>query len=518
MFGNIQFGLITGKALGGGYLKSEANDYEHSAGYLIMYTDEEAMTKKAHCRPQEKINPIEIKYYVSERCSDMTVGNYEAGRWKKMLNQYYSATGNGVSKLGGESKGQKYVIKKLSDLFNHKSRDASILIYFGAANNEGAWMVPVGKSFEKIKPDEILDAWQNRKSKQKFLLIILDHNSSGKWVTKLNTRFKGDRTIAIQAATTGGQKAKRSKCGGFFSHNLFKLYYMDGTSLHTFDDQEPSFSGSVLYTKKYTNFYLSYNGWKTMDNLSKGSYKWTEAEKGNFWGLFAQGARNYWGNLEMKEAGKKKKVYKGEFKQGRIEGEGIMDYGDGKTIEGNFLNGKPHGFAIEQFKSGRYEGNYAEGLKHGKGIYYYNNGDEYNGQWKNDYPNGNGVLKLANGSVYEGKFKNGMSYGKGKITYYNGDIYEGDWVNDLKHGEGVYSFKNGDVYTGFYVKGKREGEGVIEYKNGSKYKGGWKNDQKHGEGMFWDKDGTMLNGEWKGDAIKQDINFYKKHGANPIKF
>jgi hypothetical protein len=63
-------------------------------------------------------------------------------------------------------------------------------------------------------------------------------------------------------------------------------------------------------------------------------------------------------------------------------------YGIGKEVfqidefyEGNYVNGKPHGFGIYHAKEILYEGDWSNGLKHGNGKWTNKNGDCYEGDW-----------------------------------------------------------------------------------------------------------------------------------------
>ena len=93
---------------------------------------------------------------------------------------------------------------------------------------------------------------------------------------------------------------------------------------------------------------------------------------------------------------------------------GIMINSDGSKYTGSFVNGKPHGQGVLEYRNGdKYEGSFAEGLSHGYGAYFWSNGD-----------------------VYEGEFSKGMKHGNGRIKYSEGEEYSGQFANDLPHGNG----------------------------------------------------------------------------------
>ena len=62
-------------------------------------------------------------------------------------------------------------------------------------------------------------------------------------------------------------------------------------------------------------------------------------------------------------------VFEGQFKNGKIEGEGIARYADGSKFKGTFKNGKRNGAAIEEDKDGkRFEGTYKDDVRDGKFV------------------------------------------------------------------------------------------------------------------------------------------------------
>ena len=93
-------------------------------------------------------------------------------------------------------------------------------------------------------------------------------------------------------------------------------------------------------------------------------------------------------------------VYKGQVKDGKPEGIGILIYKDGR----------------------KYEGNWKNGIWNGRGKYTFNDGFGYEGEWKNGVENGMGILTYLNGDKYEGEFKNGKML-NGKMYKKNGDIH-----------------------------------------------------------------------------------------------
>ena len=101
-------------------------------------------------------------------------------------------------------------------------------------------------------------------------------------------------------------------------------------------------------------------------------------------------------------------------------------FGDKETqsvYKGDVKDGKPNGLGILIYKDGRkYEGNWKNGIWNGKGKYSFKDGFGYEGEWKNGVENGIGTLTYPNGDKYEGEFKNGKML-NGKMYKKNGDVH-----------------------------------------------------------------------------------------------
>lgn len=150
------------------------------------------------------------------------------------------------------------------------------------------------------------------------------------------------------------------------------------------------------------------------------------------------------GTLYEGDAGfftEKKVLFNGEMKNGEFHGKGSYTSSDNKF---------------------KYTGDYENGKLCGEGIMNYcdDNGFtfSYEGNFKDDMKNGFGILKFLisydNGSVedkiiYEGNWKDNVYNGKGKHYFYNDDgkkigYIDGDW--DDKFVNGIIFELNGDVY------------------------------------------------------------------------
>ena len=115
----------------------------------------------------------------------------------------------------------------------------------------------------------------------------------------------------------------------------------------------------------------------------------------------------------------------------------------------------------KEFKNGDvYEGEYKDGKLHGQGKYTSSKGWVYEGQFTDGQITGKGKITYASGTVYEGDLIKGIRNGYGRVTYTDGLYYEGGWKDDERHGKSTYTKKLGEftlVHTGMWDMGKRTG-------------------------------------------------------------
>jgi hypothetical protein len=170
------------------------------------------------------------------------------------------------------------------------------------------------------------------------------------------------------------------------------------------------------------------------------------------------------------------------------------------TYVGEVLNGKPHGKGkftyLNKFSHQFFDGEFKDGFINGKGILKYRNGKICEGKWENGKMNGYGKITFITGGILEGIFVNGNLSGEGKrITVY-GDFYEGDFLNGQFHGFGTCKYSNGSVYQGEWQNGTQHGEGCFTSANGDTYTGQFERNRYHGQGVLI-KAGTRMAGTWQ---------------------
>ncbi|KAJ3142158.1 hypothetical protein HDU90_004431 [Geranomyces variabilis] len=222
-------------------------------------------------------------------------------------------------------------------------------------------------------------------------------------------------------------------------------------------------------------------------------------------------------------------VYEGEFKANRISGKGVYTWKNGCRYEGQVKNGLRHGhgaFSCEPITPARYEGEWREGKVWGEGKLTYgpaatNGGPHaYEGSWRNGVKHGHGVMRYASGNMYYGEWEGNVKQGKGVMLWVDrGEIYDGEWRDGKPCGVGTYTwtlartrphqYPMSNSYRGEWRNGKQHGTGVFQYAHGARYEGGFKDGMKHGVGSFISENGRQYVGEWKDDRPVGKLADYK---------
>ena len=196
-------------------------------------------------------------------------------------------------------------------------------------------------------------------------------------------------------------------------------------------------------------------------------------------GYFSDGKLNNYG----KYVDEKGVLFEGDFKDGIINGKGkIIKLKENKNksgsndiiykleYKGDIKNFKKEGEGEEICQDYIYKGEFHNNKKNGKGkIKYIQTGDEYEGDFLNDQITGTGRYIWSNKCEYEGGFLNGEMHGKGKYKWNDGNEYEGTYVNGVREGLGEFKWSNGNVFKGMFRHGKPSGKGLATY-NGDHFK------------------------------------------------
>ena len=197
-----------------------------------------------------------------------------------------------------------------------------------------------------------------------------------------------------------------------------------------------------------------------------------------------------------------KSVYKGMINaKGQREGFGKYYLSDGSIYKGFFRNNKMDGRGrIVNINGFIYEGEFKNGYSNGYGKYVALDGTTYKGTWLNDKQNGMGNEIYPDGSFYNGNFKDGKKNGNGKLIFKDKNIFEGNFINNDISGEGAFYWKDGRIYIGNWKEHKMNGYGIFIWPDKKKYYGNYINNLKEGFGCFYWNDGHKYEGFWKGGS------------------
>ena len=115
----------------------------------------------------------------------------------------------------------------------------------------------------------------------------------------------------------------------------------------------------------------------------------------------------------------------------------------------------------------KYVGEWKNGKIHGQGSFTYADGANYVGEWKNDKRHGQGTFKADN-IKYVGEWKNDKMHGQGTFTSSDGDKYVGEWKNEKMHGQGTLTSSDGFKLVGGWKNNKKNGLATLTSLDGRK--------------------------------------------------
>lgn len=160
-----------------------------------------------------------------------------------------------------------------------------------------------------------------------------------------------------------------------------------------------------------------------------------------------------------------------------------------------------NGFGEKEYSNGSsYKGNFVNGKKEGEGTFIFKDGWKHIGFFKNDIPDGEGKQYDENGKItFEGNFYKYKLNGKGKSYSTNGNISEGNFKNGKLNGFGKQYSKDGKLsYKGAFVNDSANGLGTLYFTNGGMYIGQFKNNKLEGLGKYYNVDGELIyEGQFK---------------------
>jgi hypothetical protein len=164
-------------------------------------------------------------------------------------------------------------------------------------------------------------------------------------------------------------------------------------------------------------------------------------------------------------------VYEGEFKNGKMDGTGTLNYGEGEKYVGAFSKGKENGKGRLYHKDSTTEDvQFIDGVRvreaqtltavaekpstgcvdgdceNGTGTYIFPSGNKYTGQFKNYARDGNGIAWMSNGDRFEGIFRNN-DFASGSYYFSTGYKYTGNYDANGKELNGNYYAPSGTSAT-----------------------------------------------------------------------
>lgn len=156
--------------------------------------------------------------------------------------------------------------------------------------------------------------------------------------------------------------------------------------------------------------------------------------------------------------------YTGDFKDGKMTGEGEILYSNFSKYRGGVQNGMKHGEGRIDYPNGNYyKGGWKLNKKSGYGITEWKNrGELYEGEWEDNNLNGYGTYlwfeqnRKINILVnrYQGEFKNGKRNGKGCFYYADGSVYIGEWFENSKDGFAILIQDDGNIEVKIYYRNR----------------------------------------------------------------
>ncbi|KAJ8918624.1 hypothetical protein NQ315_013130 [Exocentrus adspersus] len=150
--------------------------------------------------------------------------------------------------------------------------------------------------------------------------------------------------------------------------------------------------------------------------------------------------------------------YKGDWKEDKKSGKGVLLTRTNELYEGDFDRNYRHGFGVlcNQIPNTKvftmaYRGSWKNGWPEGNGLRVYKDGGYYLGHWKRGKRHGRGQMWYADKSWYDGEWVDDMRQGLGVFVRADGNRYEGSWYKDKKHGQGRFFFlMTGQIQDGVW--------------------------------------------------------------------
>jgi len=201
---------------------------------------------------------------------------------------------------------------------------------------------------------------------------------------------------------------------------------------------------------------------------------------------------------------------------------GTLNLANGNKFDGEFKNGKLTGQGTYTVANGdKYVGEFISFAANGQGIEYNSSGSiTRQGRWQNNrlvqsfavdaqrFPfnpptqtaQPSSAVKVQLTTVAQSQLPacQGSDVSKwtncfGTFTLAAGAKYVGEFKSGKYHGQGTHTMSNGAKYIGEFNSGKYHGQGTHIWANGARYVGEWRDDLRNGQGIEYLADGTIIN-------------------------
>ena len=326
--------------------------------------------------------------------------------------------------------------------------------------------------FNNIKSVYILKLIFNLISEKNKLKLII-HNKQLQTKLEINLKTYKTKSGICRIIEKDGQGEEKSLKTNKI---IFKGQYLNGKR-NGKGAEYNSKTGKLIFQGGYLNGKRNGQG-----------KEYDEKIKCIFEGEYLNGKRNGKGK-EMKNG---KIIFEGEYK------EGMMWTGKGYNIKGEIIfqineGNSKHFIEINDKEKKIYEGEYLNGKRNGKGKEFRDDKCIYEGEYLNGERSGKGKLYENNELKYEGEFLNGKRNRKGKELHYK-KYYEGIFINDEKNGKFKgYDENNTLIFEGEFKEGKKIGK-CMEIDCDTKFEGEYLSNEKK-IGKFYRGGELVFEGE-----------------------
>ncbi|XP_063159348.1 ALS2 C-terminal-like protein [Candoia aspera] len=195
----------------------------------------------------------------------------------------------------------------------------------------------------------------------------------------------------------------------------------------------------------------------------KGTLTWPNGQ--NYVGDFKAGLENGFGICLIPQGSKDcYDCYKCHWREGRMNGYGICEYGNEMVYKGYFKDNMRQGFGVLDSPPAtghpfKYTGHWKKDKKTGYGVWDdKERGERYIGMWESDQRHGPGIVVMQSGVCFRRMFHLDKMVGSGVLLLEDNSVFEGNFTNNLSFvGKGKLTFSNGFVLEGVFTNKPRRG-------------------------------------------------------------